>query len=108
MEDRKQRSPAKEKRISELSKEDIRVAIVGTVVEKEEQINSIVINDSTGTIRAMMPADFFNKVQPGQLIRIIGIVAPALEGSDFELKGELTQDFSRLDKELYSKYLKLK
>ena len=108
MEERKKRNPAYEKKISEITKDDIRVALIGTVIEKDEEINSVVIDDGSGKIRIILSKELFDKLLPGQLIRVIGIVAPALEGPEFELKGEIVQDFSALDKELYAKYLKLK
>jgi len=107
-EERKRRNPAIDKKISDLSTDDIRVALVGTIVEKDAEISAIVIDDGENKLRAMVPLDFFENSTLGQKVRVIGIVAPALEGSEFELKGEIVQDFSKLDEALYAKYLNLK
>ncbi len=107
-EERKKRNVAIEKKISELSKEDIRVKIVGTVIEKDESNNSIVIDDGESKLRVLLDIEKFNNVDIGKLVRVIGIVVPALEGETVELKGEIIQDFSELEPELYEKYLKLR
>ena len=107
--ERKKRNVAFEKTISELNKNDIRVKVVGAVVEKDESNYSIVIDDGKSTLRVLLSPELFGKVESGKLVRIIGIIVPPLEeGEKVELKGEIVQDFSKLNSELYEKYLKLK
>jgi len=104
----KKRNVAIEKRISQITKDDIRVKVIGTVIEKDPTTNSIVIDDGESTIRVLLDKEVFDEIETGKLIRVIGIVVPALEGESFELKGEIIQDFSKLNPELYAKYLKVK
>jgi aspartyl/asparaginyl-tRNA synthetase len=107
--DRKKRNVAIEKTISELTKDDIRVKVVGAVVEKDESNYSILIDDGKANIRVLLSPELFSKVETGKLIRVIGIVVPPLEeGENVELKAEIIQDFSKLNPELYEKYLNLK
>lgn len=106
--ERKKRNVAFEKTISELDKEDIRVKVIGTVIEKDGSNNSIVIDDGKAQLRVLLDVDKFNNIETGKLLRIIGVVIPPLEGETVELKGEIIQDFSKLNPELYEKYLKLR
>lgn len=107
--ERKKRNVAFEKRISELSTTDMRVKVVGTIIEKDPSNTSIVIDDGNAKLRVLLDPDKFNRIEIGKLVRVIGIVVPPLEeGDTVELKGELIQDFSKLNPELYEKYLNLK
>ena len=105
-EERKKRAPAVEKKISQVKRDDIRVAVIGTIVELDDSINVIMIDDGEATIRIILPEEQFQKCEPGKMVRVIGLVAPALDGDEIELKGEIVQDFSKLDKNLYIEYLK--
>ena len=104
--ERRKRNPSIEKKISDIKREDIRVAVIGTVVEIDSSINAVTIDDGHATIKAILPEGQFEKCEPGKLVRIVGLVAPALSGDEIELKGEVVQDFSKLDKSLYAEYLK--
>lgn len=107
--EKKKRNVAYEKKISELKKEDVRVKIVATVVEKDQSNFTILVDDGESNLRVLLDEENFNKVEIGEVIRIIGLVIPPLdEKGVIELKGEIVQDFSKLDHELYVKYLKLK
>ena len=107
-EERKKRNVAFEKKISSVLKDDIRVKLVGTVIEKDQITNSIVIDDGESKVRALFDETIFSVAELGKLVRVIGLVAPALEGEGFELRGEIMQDFSGLDKDLYKQYIELK
>jgi len=104
-EEKKKRNVAFERRISTISKEDIRVKVIGTIVEKDQITNSIVIDDSESKVRIILDESIFSSTELGKLIRAIGIVAPALEGEGFEIRGEILQDFSGLNKDLYKQYI---
>lgn len=93
-EERKKRNVAFEKEINSVSKDDIRVKVVGTVIEKDQITNSVVIDDGQAKVRVLLDENMFNLTDLGRLVRAIGIVAPALEGEGFELRGEILQDFS--------------
>ncbi len=105
--ERRKRNPAIEKKISDIKREDIRVSVIGTVVELDSSINAVTIDDGHSTLKAILPEGQFEKCEPGKLVRIIGLVAPALSGDEIELKGEIVQDFSKLDRSLYAEYLKV-
>ena len=107
-EERKKRNIAFEKKISELSKEDVRVTVVGTVIEKDATNNSIVIDDGQFQLRILFNEENFDNIETGKLVRVMGTIVPALEGDTVERKGEIIQDFSGLDPDLYAKYLKIK
>jgi hypothetical protein len=108
-EERKKRAVAVEKKISELTADDIRVKVIGAVIEKDESNNSFLIDDGQAKLRILVDQAVFGMVEIGKFVRVTGIVAPGLvEGSSVELRGEIVQDFSKLDKELYTKFLSLK
>ena len=107
-EGRKKRNVAVEKSISELTTDDTRVKVIGTVIEKDDSNNSIVVDDGSVSIRVLLNQELFEKVSVGKIVRVIGLVVPPLQGESVELQGEIVQDFSKLDSELYEKYLKLK
>ena len=104
--ERRKRATAIEKKISQITKDDVRVAIIGTIVELDNSICSVMVDDGESTIRVILPEEQFEKCEPGKMVRVIGLAAPALEGDEIELKGEIVQDFSKLDKNLYIEYLK--
>jgi hypothetical protein len=105
--DRKKRNTAFEKKIADVKKEDIRVALIGTIIEKDPSIHAIIIDDGEAKMRVLLPEEFFDKFETGQTVRVIGLVAPALEGDEKELRGEIIQDFSKLDRQLYREYLNI-
>lgn len=90
-----QRMPAKEKKISEISVEDTRVNVIGTVVDSKENI--LAIDDGTGKI----DVSFEEKpdIETGKMVRVIGRVI-SMEGG-MELQGEISQDFSGVDLDLW-------
>ena len=89
--------PAREKTISEIRADDIRVNILGTVVDYSD--NLIVLDDGTGKINATF--EYKPPVRQGQLVRVMGRIMPLEEG--VELQGEVCQDFSKIDRELWNK-----
>ncbi|RLJ09881.1 MAG: replication protein RepA [Candidatus Aenigmatarchaeota archaeon] len=93
----RRRLPCVERKISEIRPEDMRVRITGTVIDKSE--DKLVIDDGSGRITVIFdsPVD----VKPNQFVRVFGRVIPLENG--FELMGEIVQDMSRLDPELYKK-----
>jgi hypothetical protein len=91
------RLPSIGRRVSEIGKEDIRVRLLGTVIDKKE--NVIVIDDGTGKINVSFaePVDF----EANHLVRVFGRVIPVEEG--FEIQGEVAQDMKDVDLGLYMK-----
>ncbi|MDD5417742.1 MAG: OB-fold nucleic acid binding domain-containing protein [Candidatus Nanoarchaeia archaeon] len=99
----KRRSIAYEKEICDLTKDDVRVRVTGTVIEKQDESSSIVLDDGTGQVTIMLPSDeFLENINPGMFLRVIGMIIPYGEG--VELRGELIQDFSKANKDIYTKY----
>jgi len=95
----KKRNIAFERLISGISKDDVRIAVIGTVVSVDNDSLIFTIDDNTGSLTILAPNnDFFSKVKEGSMVRVIGLVLPHDNG--FELRGELIQDFSDLDKGL--------
>jgi hypothetical protein len=92
-----QRIPAKEKTISSIAADDGRVSVVGTVVDSNGGI--VVMDDGSGKVEVSFdePMD----ASSGQFVRTIGRVIPSEGG--FQLQGEVLQDFSGADIEMWRK-----
>lgn len=91
------RLPAHEKRISDISKDDVRVRLVGTTIDCRE--NVVVLDDGTGKITVVFRDPV--GIETGKMVRIFGRVMPAEEG--FEMEGDILQDMSGVDVGLYRK-----
>jgi len=96
------RFPMNEKKISEIGPEDIRVSIIGLVVDSSE--DKIVIDDKTGTIEVLLNT-MDEKIESNLLVRVIGKV---VSENGTLIKAESIQDFSGFDLELYEKLKKIK
>jgi uncharacterized protein YdeI (BOF family) len=97
----KRRIPSVERRISDIMAEDMRVSLVGTIIDKQE--DSIILDDGTGkiTIGFDNPVD----METDQIVRVFGRVIPIEQG--FELQGEIIQDMRGIDRELLKKLREL-
>jgi len=102
-EEKFKRYPAVEKLISEIEpSKDIRVRVIGTIVEKNEDSSSIVLDDGVSSLSIIIPSDkMLNSIEVGKRVRVIGTIIPL--GDDFELKAEIISDFSELDYALFLK-----
>jgi len=89
------RFPTIEKKISEIGPEDVRVAIIGTVVDKGE--GKIVIDDGSGSIAVFL--DDGKNLETGKFLRIVGRV----NKDDLSINAEAVQDFSKFNLDLYKK-----
>lgn len=87
--------PYVEKNIKDLDKQDIKIAISGIIINKEEE--SLILDDGTGQINVYISTD----LPINTYIRILGRLLPFENG--FELQGDIIQDFSKIDKLLYRK-----
>ena len=96
-EDIRRRLPFVEKSIAEITQEDVRVRIIGTVIDKQE--NRMVLDDGTGKIEITF--DDAPSIGANKQVRIMGRVIPMENG--FELQGEIIQDITGLDIDLYKK-----
>ncbi len=104
MPERQRRAPAVPKDIEEIEpKDDIRVRIIGTVIDVDE--DSVTVDDGTGTVEVFLEEDDLDDVEENQRIRVLGRVLPTPES--FEIQGEIVQDFEDVDPELYDRVKKV-
>ena len=94
-----QLKPYEEKDISELNESDENVAVVGTVVSRDE--NGFVVDDGKKSLQVIME----NKAENNSYVRVYGKVVSS--GDDLILYGEAVQDISKIDKLLYRKVKKM-
>ena len=97
----RRRLPAKERSVLTITPDDLRVSLLGTVIDNQE--NNIVLDDGTGKINITFDDDI--KAEPGEIIRIFGRVMPHESG--FDIQGELMQSMSGLDMELFKRFKSL-
>jgi RPA family protein len=98
--ERRKRNVAVEKKIISLSKDDSRVAVAGTVLSLDKDSLIFTMEDPSGQLTVLAPTeDLIKSLKIGNVARVIGIVLPYEEG--LELRAEIVQDFSELDKELF-------
>jgi hypothetical protein len=91
------RLPSVERKISEIRPEDVRVKVLGTVIDKNG--SRLVMDDGTGRIEVVF--DEHVDVKLNQLVRVFGRVIPLEDG--FEIQSEILQDMSLLDMDLLKK-----
>jgi len=95
---------ARPKNIEEIDpKDDIRVRVIGTVLSVED--DSISLDDGTGTVEVFLEEEKMGDLEENQRVRILGRVLPTPDS--FEIQGEIVQDFSDVDPELYSRVKKV-
>jgi hypothetical protein len=91
------RVPAIPRALSTINPEtDIRVRLLVQVEEKTD--NGVMARDDSKTMEIVMEPEILSSLSPGSFVRVFCRVLPLETG--FELRGELVQDMSRLDKEL--------
>ncbi|MFH1444949.1 MAG: replication protein RepA [Nanoarchaeota archaeon] len=90
----RRRLPAKNRLVAGIKPDDLRVRLLGTVVDSAE--NSLVLDDGTGKINVNFDDPI--KAENNKLVRVFGRVVPLENG--FELHGEIVQDMSLLDMSL--------
>ena len=100
--ERLKRQPAQIVKIKDLKSDMKRVCVAGTVVSKNEELYSFMIDDGDGNVLVLMnDMEKFNQVQVGQFIRVFARIWG--EGDEIELQADIAQDFSKIDKDLYMK-----
>jgi len=90
----KKRLPAKEKLVSEIQQNDIRVRILGTVIDKSE--GAIVLDDGSGRLEVVTEGQ---APEMGKMVRVVTRILPMTGG--FEARAECVQDMTGFDVELY-------
>ena len=91
------RLPSVRKKVSDIGKDDVRVQLLGTIIDKKD--NVIVIDDGTGKINVSFAESV--KFEANQLVRVFGRVIPTESG--FEIQGEVIQDMKGIDLDLFRK-----
>jgi len=98
------RAPAINVKISDLKENMGRVAIAGTVINKNPDIGSFMLDDSESSVIVIAPSNDpkqFDAIKEGQFVRVMGKVWGA--GDEIEIQAEIIQDFSKINKELFKK-----
>jgi hypothetical protein len=102
----KKRAVAFNRKIGEISRDDSRVAVVGTVIDVDEKNFVFTLDDSSKKVNViLLDENLIHKAKIGKVLRVIGLVITGDSG--VELKGEIVQDFTGLNAEYYNKYLEL-
>lgn len=100
--ERLRRQPAQIVKINELNKDMKRVCVAGTVVSKNNDLYSFMIDDGAGNVLVLMnDVDVFQQIEIGQFVRVFAKIWG--EGDEIELQADIVQDFSKIDKDLYMK-----
>jgi len=96
------RAPAIPKRISDLKPEIGRVCLAGTIISKNKDIGSFILDDGANKILILTndPKEF-EQLQEGKFVRVMGKVW-GQEG-ELEIQAEIIQDFNKIDRDLYNK-----
>ncbi len=93
----KRRLPYTDKRVDEITQNDIKVRVAGAVIEKSGDV--LIIDDGTGQVKIM--TEHSQGFGINNIIRVLGRVIP-IEGG-VEISGEILQDMAGVDMELYKK-----
>ena len=91
----RRRIPCAERRISDIRPDDVRVRVLGTVIDRDD--SRVMVDDGTSRISAVF--DKAPEVGMNQVVRVFGRVIPMEQG--FELQADVLQDMSGLDLSLY-------
>mgnify|MGYP000347788256 CR=1 FL=1 len=79
---------------------DVRVKIVGFIVDKKE--DTLIIDDGSGKVKVFVDSPaIIENLSLNQLVRVFGSVLMTENG--FEIKADMVQDLSRLDINLFKK-----
>jgi hypothetical protein len=97
----KKRIAAAERRIADIAPDkDIRVRILGTVLDASE--GTILVDDGSGKAEIQFDtAEETANLERGQLVRVVARVLPLIDG--FALRGEAVQDLGGFDLQLFKR-----
>jgi hypothetical protein len=95
--DFRRRLPSVFRRVSDIKPEDMRVSVIGTVIDKAD--DGLVLDDGSGKVDITMIEPF--KAELTSMVRVFGRVIP-MEGG-VQIQGEIVQDLKGLDLELLRK-----
>lgn len=88
-------SSYKEKFIREITPEDKKISISGSIINKED--NLVLIDDSTGVIAVNINTSLNVKT----FVRVFGYLIR--NNNDFQLQGQIIQDLGNVNRTLYNK-----
>ncbi len=98
------RKPFVQTPISEITADQRKVSIIGTIISKNAELYSFLVDDGTGTILILTNnIERFNEIKEKDFVRVMGRVWG--ESEEIELQADIIQDFSKIDKELWKKPL---
>ena len=95
--DFQKRMPSIDRTVSAIKQDDVRVAVIGTVIDNQE--NRVVIDDGTGRLTVSFEEPV--KTETAKLVRVLGRVIPMDSG--VELQGDVIQPMEGIDMELKKK-----
>jgi len=106
-------TPAIKKDVNEITENDKRIQILGTVVEyiagtvgDSSSLSEVILSDGTGNIRVFIDEDIDREYKPKEIIRVFGRVGKDERG--LYLNAEIIQDMNKLNIDLYKKIRKLR
>ncbi|MEK6807943.1 MAG: hypothetical protein AABX75_02840 [Nanoarchaeota archaeon] len=96
------RAPAVSVRVKDIKENFGRVSFTGTIITKNPEINSIIVDDEDAKILVLINDEAsFSGLKEGQYVRTFGKVMGT--GDEIEIIADFVQDFSKIDRELYKK-----
>jgi len=99
--DFRRRLPSVMKDIGEIGQGDLRVSVIGTIIDKQQ--DSLVLDDGTGKMLIRFDSPF--EAELSRMVRVLGKVVPLEDG--VELHGEFLQDMDGIDTELLKRLKKV-
>ncbi len=98
------RNPSVEVQIADVKNTKGRIAVIGTVVNKNNELFSFILDDGKAQVLVLTNnIDEFEQLEEGKLARVLGKTVG--EGEETEILADVVQDFSGFDLELYRKSL---
>ena len=98
------RTPYVPTRVSKLQEAQGRVAVLGAIVSKDADNFTFVIDDGEAQVLVIInDMNRFNDLAEGKLVRALGRIMGT--GVEVEILADIVQDFSGVDRELYTKHL---
>lgn len=98
MDDDRRRAPSEFRKIEDVEEDDIRVSVIGTIVDMTE--SKVVLDDGTGKIEASFDlSKDLGEFEEGDMARVMG------RPTGNKLEGEIIQDFEGFDVDLYQETL---
>ncbi|MHA1310480.1 MAG: OB-fold nucleic acid binding domain-containing protein [Candidatus Helarchaeota archaeon] len=108
------REPALKKRINDITKDDSRVQVIGTIVKyipglvhDSNTLSEIILSDETGIITILVDEYLDGNYKKGDKIRVFGHIE-SNDDDKLNLNAEVIQDMNSLNIELYKKIRELR